>query len=112
MALPNCPIDSTRNPASFALTQVIDDNISSFLDFQFVQMFLAPAPENICHLISHEDQTRPMVDKAYNVFYTETRVKIDRKLYAIAITGTTRNESGRIYEIDLQINCKTFKHHI
>jgi len=53
-----------------------------------------------------------MVDKAYNVFYTETRVKIDRKLYAIAITGTTRNGSGRIYEIDIQINCKTFKHHI
>jgi hypothetical protein len=50
--------------------KAVHNNINSFSDLLFVQMFQAAAPENVPRLISHMDQTRLTIEDSYNVFYT------------------------------------------
>jgi hypothetical protein len=45
----------------------------------FAQVFKAAAPENVCKLLSHKDQTRLTVDDAYQTFFTEHRVEQDKR---------------------------------
>jgi hypothetical protein len=42
-------------------------------------MFKAAAPENVCRLLSHKDQTRLTVEEAYKVFFTDHRMEMDKK---------------------------------
>jgi hypothetical protein len=46
-------------------------------------MFRSAAPENFCHLISHKDQSRLTVDDAYQLFFTERQIEMDRKTDSI-----------------------------
>jgi hypothetical protein len=62
-------------------------------------MFRAAAPENIRCLISHKDQTRLMVDDAYQVFFTEHRVETDKKAAAINVVSEEQNSANTDPEI-------------
>ncbi len=62
------------------LKKAVHNNINSFSDFLFVQMFQAAAPENVRCLISQKDQTRLTIEDSYNVFYTEASVEADKKI--------------------------------
>jgi hypothetical protein len=42
-------------------------------------MFKAAAPENVCRLLSHKDQTLLTVEKAYKVFFMDHRMEMDKK---------------------------------
>jgi hypothetical protein len=48
-----------------ALTQYAKDSAEAYNKFLFAQVFKATAPENVCKLLSHKDQTRLTVDEAY-----------------------------------------------
>jgi hypothetical protein len=67
------------NYSEDALTQAINDNVKSYNKFLLAQVFWAAAPENFCKLLSHKDQTRLTVSNAYQTFFTEHRVEVDKK---------------------------------
>ncbi len=62
-----------------ALMTANNDAVSSYSQFLLTQVFRAAAPENVRRLLSHKDQTRLTVDDAYQVFFTEHRVEMDKK---------------------------------
>jgi hypothetical protein len=62
-----------------ALTQYANDSVEAYNKFLFAQIFKAAAPENVGKLLSHKDQTRLTVDDAYQTFFTEHRVKQDKR---------------------------------
>jgi hypothetical protein len=59
--------------------KAINDNVDNFANFMFTQMFKAAAPENIRRLLSHKDPTRLTVEEAYKVYFTDHRLKMDKK---------------------------------
>ncbi len=66
-----------------ALTKYANSSIKAHSKFLLTQMFRAAAPENVRQLISHIDQTRHTAEDAYNLFFSEHRVEMDRKSSAI-----------------------------
>jgi hypothetical protein len=62
-----------------ALTKYANDSVDAFANFLFTQMFKAAAPENVCWLLSHKDQSRLTVEEAYKVFFTDHRMEMDKK---------------------------------
>jgi hypothetical protein len=61
------------------LTKFGNNNINFFANFLFMQIFRASAPENVCRLISHKDQTRLTMDEAYQILYTEDCLEMDKR---------------------------------
>jgi hypothetical protein len=53
-----------------SLTKANNDNMDSFANFMFTQMFKAAAPENVHQLLSHRDQTKLTVEEAYKIYFT------------------------------------------
>jgi hypothetical protein len=66
-----------------ALTTAINDSVKSYSKFLLAQVFCAAAPKYARRLLSNKDQARLTVDDAYRVFFTEHRVKADKKDYAV-----------------------------
>ncbi len=66
-----------------ALTKYANDSVKAYSKFLLAQMFHAAALENVQWLISHKDQTWLMADDAYELFFTEHRVKMDRRSSAL-----------------------------
>ncbi len=61
---------------------IISDN---FANFMFTQMFKAATPENVRRLLFHKDQTRLMVEDTYKVFFTDYRLKMDKKAASTSV---------------------------
>jgi hypothetical protein len=61
------------------LTAFANDSVRAYNKFLLAQVFRAAAPENVRKLLSHKDQTRMTVDDAYDTFFTDHRVKTDKK---------------------------------
>jgi hypothetical protein len=66
-----------------SLTKAINDNVDNFAIFMFTQMFKAAAPENVCRLLSHKDQTRLTVEDAYKIYFTNHRLEMDKKSISV-----------------------------
>jgi hypothetical protein len=62
-----------------SLTKAINYNMENFANFMFTQMFKAAAPENVCQLLSHKDQTKLTVEDAYKIYFTNHRLEMDKK---------------------------------
>ena len=61
------------------LTAFANDSVRAYNKFLLAQVFRAGAAENVRKLLSHKDQTRMTVDDAYATFFTDHRVKSDKK---------------------------------
>jgi hypothetical protein len=72
-----------------AFTKYSNDNVKAYIKFLLVQVFRAAAPENVCKLLSHTDQTRLTVDDAYQTFFIDHRVESDKKQTMINVVNST-----------------------
>jgi hypothetical protein len=61
------------------LTSFANDSIKAYNKFLLTQVFWAAALKSIRKLLSHMDQTRLTVDHVYQTFFTDHRVKTDKK---------------------------------
>jgi hypothetical protein len=61
------------------LTKFAFDSVDTFANFMFTQKFKAAALEKVSWLLSLMDQTRLTVEDAYNVFFTDHRLEMDKK---------------------------------
>ncbi len=77
------PIQPQGTYTEDALTKYANDSVDAFANFLFTQMFKAAAPENVCQLLSHKDQSRLTVEEAYKVFFMDHRMEMDKKLSAV-----------------------------
>jgi hypothetical protein len=76
------------------LTAFANDSVRAYNKFLLAQVFRAAAPENVRKLLSHEDQTRMMVNDAYKTFFADHRVETDKKERAIVNVINEDEESG------------------
>jgi hypothetical protein len=73
---PDCPaaIQPQGTYTEDNLTSFANDSVKAYNRFLLTQVFRAAAPESICRLLSHKDQTRLTVEDAYQTFFTDHRV--------------------------------------
>jgi hypothetical protein len=78
---PECPapIQPQGTYTQDMLTAFANNNVRAYNKFLLAQVFRAAAPENVRKLLSHKDQTRMMVDDAYDSFFTDHGVETDKK---------------------------------
>jgi hypothetical protein len=86
------------NYSEDALTQAINDNVKSYNKFLLAQVFRAAAPENFCKLLSHKDQTRLTVSNAYQTFFTEHRVEVDKKSTLVHIVNAINIDQDHLVQ--------------
>jgi hypothetical protein len=83
-----------------SLMKAINDNVDNFANFMFTQMFKAAAPENVCRLLSHMDQTRLMVEEAYKVYFTDHRLEMDKKSSSVHAVNE-ESDNGQVNQKDV-----------
>jgi hypothetical protein len=83
-----------------SLTKAINDNVDNFANFMFTQMFKAAAPENIHRLLSHNNQTRLMVEEAYKVYFTDHRLIMDKKSSSVHAVNE-ESDNGHVDQQDV-----------
>ncbi len=76
------------------LTSFTNDSVKAFNKFLLTQVFRAAAPESVCKLLSHKDQTRLTVNNAYQTFFTDHRVETDRKERAMVNAVNKEEETN------------------
>jgi hypothetical protein len=76
------------------LTSFANDSVKAYNKFLLTQVFRAAAPENVHKLLSHKDQTPFTVDDAYQTFFTDHRVKTERKERAMVNTINEEEENS------------------
>ncbi len=90
---PECPAQlPTGNYSEDVLTEYANDHVEAYNKFHLAQVFKAAAPENICKLLSHKDQTHLTVDYAYQTFFTEHRVEQDKRQFTISVHAVEENQ--------------------
>jgi len=82
------------------LTSFTNDSVKAYNQFLLTQVFRAAAPDSVCKLLSHKDQTRLTVEDLYQTFFTDHRVKTDRKERAMI---NTVNEEEEATNPDLEV---------
>jgi hypothetical protein len=82
------------NLAAFA-----NDSIKAYNKFLLTQVFWAAAPESVCKLLSHKDQTCLTVKDAYQTF-TDHRVETERKEKAM-INAINEKEDNTTMDQDV-----------
>jgi len=83
-----------------ALMKAINNNVNNFANLMFTQMFKAAAPENVRRLLFHKDHTRLMVEEAYKVFFTDHRLKMDKK--ATSVHAVTEEQEAVTPDQDIE----------
>jgi hypothetical protein len=83
------------------LTSFANNSVKAYNKFLLTQVFRAAAPESVCKLLSHKDQTRLTVDNAYQTFFTDHRVKTDRKERAMVNVINEEEETSTSTEQDI-----------
>jgi len=76
-----------------ALTMYANDHVKAYNKFLLAQVFKAAAPENVRKLMSHKDQT---VDDAYQTFFTEHRVEMDKRQSALNTIHAMKMSQSKI----------------
>jgi len=85
------------------LTYFANDSVKAYNKFLLTQVFRAAAPENICKLLSHKDQTRLTVDDAYQTFFTDHRVETDRNERAMVNAINEEEENSTLMDQDVAV---------
>jgi len=74
------------------LTKFANYSIKAYNKFLLAQNFWATAPENVRKLLSHKDQTRLMVDAAYQTFFMEHSVEADKIQNMINVVNSANDD--------------------
>jgi hypothetical protein len=92
---PDCPaaIQPQGTYTEDNLTSFTNDSVKAYNQFLLTQVFRAAAPESVRKLLSHKDQTRLTVEDVYQTFFTDHRVKTDRKERAMINTVNEEEEA-------------------
>jgi hypothetical protein len=75
------------------LTKFANDSVKAYNKFLLAQVFRAAAPENVCKLLTHKEQTRLTVDDACQMFFTMRRAEANKKQNMINIVNSTNNDN-------------------
>ena len=83
------------NYSKDALTKFANDSIKWYNKFLLMQVFRAAPLESVCKLLSPKDQTRLTVEDAYQMFFSDHSVEMDKKEHRMNIVNEDKNDNIR-----------------